>query len=161
MSIPVSVFVTCRALRRSVMYAAFSPDGRWLASGSRNNKHRLPRDVSTGEMVRKLSGHKKSVYAVAFSPAGWLLASASADKSIKLWDFATGREVRTLIGHGDSVTSLSSARTGGGWPRVVGTGRLRSGTSKQGANCRRLKDMIAPSIQLRSTPADSGWSIGE
>ena len=40
------------------------------------------------------SGHKKDVYAVAFSPNGRWLASASGDKSVKLWDVVTGREVQ-------------------------------------------------------------------
>jgi len=54
-----------------------------------------------------LIGHKKDVYAVAFSPDSRLLASASADKSNKLWNVASGREIRTLSGHRNWVTTTS------------------------------------------------------
>ena len=46
--------------------------------------------------MRSLIGHKKDVYAVAFSPDSRLLASASTDKSNKLWNVASGREIRTV-----------------------------------------------------------------
>ena len=46
--------------------------------------------------MRSLIGHKKDVYAVAFSPDSRLLASASTDKSNKLWNVVSGREIRTV-----------------------------------------------------------------
>src|SRR5262249_2342667 len=38
-----------------------------------------------------LTGHKDSVYGLAFSPAGARLATASYDRLVKLWDTDTGK----------------------------------------------------------------------
>jgi WD40 repeat protein len=81
-----------------VRSVAFSPDGRLLASGSKDTTIKLW-EVASGREVRTLSGHTDWVLSVAFSPDGRLLASGSDDKTIKLWEVASGREVRTLSGH--------------------------------------------------------------
>src|SRR5580692_4431879 len=82
------------------------------------------------------SGHKKPIYAVAFSPNGLWLASASADKTIKLWDIAAGREIHTLTGHGDMVTSLAFSPDGlwlasGSWDKTVRIWDVESGHEVQ------------------------------
>ncbi|MCP4372529.1 MAG: hypothetical protein GY797_31150, partial [Deltaproteobacteria bacterium] len=67
-----------------VRSVAFSPDGKFLASGSYDNTVRLW-EVSTGEQLRELTGHSDSVWSVAFSPDGKFLASGSDDKTVRLW----------------------------------------------------------------------------
>jgi WD40 repeat protein len=96
----------------SVMSVAFSPDGRILASGCRDDTMRLW-EVATGKLDETLTGHTGDVYGVAFSPDGKLLASASGDKTIRLWDVATRRVVRTLDGHDDLVRSVAFFPDGG------------------------------------------------
>ncbi|KAK6347504.1 hypothetical protein TWF718_005345 [Orbilia javanica] len=52
-----------------VKAVAFSPDGKWIVSGSNDQTVRLW-DAITGEEVKRLEGHSSSVQAVAFSPDG-------------------------------------------------------------------------------------------
>jgi WD40 repeat protein len=54
-----------------------------------------------------LSGHKKTVWSLAFSYRGQLLASGGEDEAIRLWDMGTGRERGVLKGHTGSVNALA------------------------------------------------------
>jgi WD40 repeat protein len=45
--------------------------------------------------MQVLSGHRKVVHSVAFSPDRTLLASGSGDRTVKLWDLSSGAAVAT------------------------------------------------------------------
>src|SRR5438128_2417532 len=61
-----------------VFAVAFSPDGRWLASGGLEDDVQLW-DARTGDHVATLKGHRDAVLALAFRPDSRVLASASRD----------------------------------------------------------------------------------
>lgn len=72
----------------------FSPDGRTLVT--RRNERAYLWDVPTGRLKAELSGHRKDVLSISFSPDGKTLATGSFDGTAKLWDVGTGRMKLTL-----------------------------------------------------------------
>jgi tetratricopeptide (TPR) repeat protein len=74
--------------------AAFSPDGRRLATASFDRTIKLW-DVATGRDVFTLRGHTAGVVSVAFSPDGQRLVSGGIDATARVWD-ATPMPPETL-----------------------------------------------------------------
>jgi WD40 repeat protein len=63
---------------------AFSPDGKYLASGSDDKKVKLW-SIESHKNVTVFHGHTNFINCLNFSPDGKYLASTSHDKTIKIW----------------------------------------------------------------------------
>ncbi|OWF53715.1 notchless protein homolog 1-like [Mizuhopecten yessoensis] len=91
----------------AVIAVSFSPDGRYLASGSGDTTVRFW-DVNTETPQYTCKGHKHWVLCIAWSPGGNKLASGCKNSQVCLWDPGTGQQLgHTLVGHKQWITWLS------------------------------------------------------
>ena len=67
-----------------VTSVAFSPCGRFIASGSADKTVKVW-DLETVQIFQTLEGHTLLVTSVAFSPDGRFIASGSVDKNLVVW----------------------------------------------------------------------------
>jgi WD40 repeat protein len=93
-----------------VSSVAFSPDGRFVLSGSLDMTLKLW-DVATGKLVRTFVGGQGS-NSVAFSPDGRTILSGDWDNTLKLWNVATGELLRIIEGHSGGVRSVAFSPDG-------------------------------------------------
>lgn len=101
----------------AVNTAAFSPDGRWLATAGDDNQILLwdvstLRDPQVQSVPRRLDGHTAKVVDLAFSADGKYLASASWDRRVGIWDISALKLKRYLSGHQGPVNAAQFSGDG-------------------------------------------------
>jgi WD40 repeat protein len=107
------------------MAVAFSPDGKTLASVTREYDARGR--VLSGEMkLWDVDNHQErggvaaegAFFGLAFSPTGDTLATGGMDGTVSLWEVPSGKRTATLTGHSGIVHALAFAADG----RTLATG---------------------------------------
>lgn len=84
-----------------VYSAAYSPDGKIIATGSWDDTLRLW-DTRTGKNIKTFKGYTFGISSVAYSPDGSTIAIHNFRKhTIELLNAHTGKHLKTLIGHED------------------------------------------------------------
>jgi serine/threonine protein kinase len=101
----------------SIESVSYSPNGRYLASGSSDYTIKIW-DVTNGN-VHTFIDSLNDVNSIDYSPDGGYLASGNGgwssnvtDNSIKIWSLATEKEVRTFSGYSKKVSSVSYSPNG-------------------------------------------------
>jgi len=97
--------VVQRGHNASVKAVAFTKDGKYLLTGSRDKTIKLW-DIASGREIRTFFGHESTINDLALSPDGTQFLSSSADKTARLWEIATGKLLQTFKGHEDLLTAV-------------------------------------------------------
>jgi WD40 repeat protein len=87
-------------------FMEFSPDGKRIVGGSRDNTVHVW-DAESGKEIRAIQGHSDRVNSAAFSADGKRVLSGSVDKTARLWDVDSGKEIRVFQGHSAPVDSVA------------------------------------------------------
>jgi WD40 repeat protein len=103
---------------------AFSPGGKFVASGTQGQAGIIVWDLTRGNQKRAFKGQGDIELSLAFSPDGKRLAAGNGNDTLTLWELNSGREM-TVHGHDGSVIALAFSRDG----KRLATGS-RDGTVK-------------------------------
>jgi WD40 repeat protein/DNA-binding SARP family transcriptional activator len=78
-----------------VLAVGYSPDGRFIASGSADGTLRLW-NASSRRIVHVLRAHRGAVFATRFSADGKRLATLGGDRAVRVWDLHSGRQLQSF-----------------------------------------------------------------
>jgi WD40 repeat protein len=95
--------------RRTVGSVAFSPDGKYILTGSDDNIAILW--DTNGNQIQKFEGHLDDIYSIAFSPDGNSLITGSYDQTAILWNIQ-GNQIHKFTGHRNIVASVDFSPNG-------------------------------------------------
>jgi WD40 repeat protein len=95
----------------SVFSVRYSPDWRYLLSGSRDARLKVWDATAGYQMVEEVVAHLYAINHIEFSPDGKHFVTCSMDKTIKVWDANTIKLLKVIdkarhAGHGTSVNKL-------------------------------------------------------
>ncbi|HEX7926182.1 MAG TPA: WD40 repeat domain-containing protein [bacterium] len=114
----VSDAIEVSAARWAVLAVAYSPDGRWIASGGERTGIVTLWNAADGQRVAQFWAGETDINALAFSPDGRWLAVASLLPTVTVWDVRRAEPHVVLQGHAGPVNSLAFSPDG----RLLATG---------------------------------------
>ena len=128
----------------AVTAVAYSPDGKFVLSGSEDKTLKLW-NAEDGKEVRTFAGHRGTVTGVAFGSNGNLAFSGSVDGTLRLWDAATGQQLHATQGLGWKIASVAVSPDG----RFVASG----------ADDNQVTLWDLPKLERARALAGHGWRV--
>ena len=108
---PPDVAAILKGHTESVYSIAFTPDGKYVVTGSFDKTLKVW-ETATGKEIKTFGGADAAtpnlVLSVAVSPDGTLVASGSSDNTAKIWDFPTANALRDFARPTPSTPSPSA-----------------------------------------------------
>lgn len=142
-----------RGHKNVILDLQFSPDGRWLVSGSADKTARIW-DVQAQRSKGVLRGHQAGVYGVAFSPDARHVATASLDKTARIWSMEKQQTTVEMTGHVEGVQCVAWSPDG----RMIATGCTDRSVNLWGADgkLKRRFESLGNHVTSVSFTANSG-----
>src|SRR5712691_7956799 len=110
---PGSILYTYRGHTDRILTVAWSPNGKYVASGSLDKTVQIwasnPGDHFQPYIYR---GHTAGVQTLTWSPDSNRVASGSQDNTIQVWDALSGEHVVIYTGHTDFVNTVAWSPNG-------------------------------------------------
>lgn len=128
-----------------VRSAVFSPDGKWIVSGSEDMTI-IVWDAQTGQVLHTLAEYQDYVISLAFNPAGTRLISSSEvyDSRLIVWDTATWQPLRTIQGGQIVYMTLGFSPDGSQFAAGLINGNVMIWNAETGEQVQLMQGHTAP-----------------
>jgi WD40 repeat protein len=130
---------------------AYSPDGKTVATASRDRRVLVWQDAGDHKILRRVltGGPQRSL---AFSPDGKALAGGGEDRDVTIWDLDGDAPARRLAGHEGPVDAVAFTPDGRSLASAGDDATVRVWNLKKGVAARVLKGHRAPVRALAVSP---------
>ena len=107
-----------------VYCVAFSPDGAWFATASKDRTGRIV-ETKSGKGLLTFSGMEQEVMAVAVRPDGQQVVTSGLETQLNWWDAKTAERLKRMGGPGTAVHELAIDAKGTVCAAAGGDGSIR------------------------------------
>jgi WD40 repeat protein len=112
-------------------------------------------DVNSRRLVRKLTGHKDQVNALAITTTGEYLVSGSSDETLRVWDLRNSKGSRVLEGHAGPVWAVAPTPDGKQVVSASGDETLKVWDLDSGSEMLTIRGVSRHARSLAITPDGS------